>query len=58
MTSHIKNKRPNCEDILEDKESWALSLHELDCDKDLAKSTGLSAKFHLRYIGAKFKFKK
>ncbi len=29
MSSHVKNKRSNCEQILSDRISWALSFSEL-----------------------------
>jgi hypothetical protein len=35
MTSNLAHKRPNCEDILNRKHSWALNTEELEISDEL-----------------------
>ncbi len=37
MTSNLPHKRPNCEEILERKNSWALNEEEFEINDELEK---------------------
>ncbi len=56
MSSHVKNKRPNCEEILSDRISWGLSLNELQNMRDFVFRNDSSDKFYLRFIQMKSKY--
>jgi hypothetical protein len=58
MTSSQKYKRPDCEEILKDKNLWALSLSALESDtefqpKKMKYSEDSENIFHLRFIERK-----
>jgi len=49
------NKRPNCEEILSKRNSWALSLNELTKNKDFTpENRTIEDSFHLFFIKAKY----
>ncbi len=55
MTAPQKNKRPNCEEILKDKNLWALSLSALESDTEFQSKRMKYSEdiFHLRFIERK-----
>jgi hypothetical protein len=55
MTSSQKNKRPNCEEILRDKNLWALSLSALESNTDFQSKRMKYSEdiFHLNFIEMK-----
>ncbi len=58
MLSHIKNRRPNCEEILSERVFWGLSLTELKSNENYEIRSDSSDKFYLRFIDIKSKSKK
>jgi len=60
LTSPLKNKRPNCEQILEERNLWALSSTELMRNKDFKIPSEniekIEDSFHLFFIKTKLKF--
>jgi hypothetical protein len=55
MTSSQKFKRPNCEEILKDRNLWALSLSALESITDFQSKRMKYSEdiFHLRFIEMK-----
>jgi len=52
-----KMRRPNCEKILSDRNSWALSLSELTVNKDFIippENITIEDNFHLFFIKTKY----
>ncbi len=57
MLSHIKNKRPNCEEILRQRVSWGLSLSELQNNANYELGSASDHKFYFGFIEMKSKYK-
>ncbi len=59
MTLLRQNKRPNCQQILGERNMWALSLSELMREKDFGISSKeiktIEESFHLYFIQTKLK---
>jgi hypothetical protein len=55
MTTPQKNKRPNCEEILKDRNLWALSLSSLESDTEFQSKRMKYSEdiFHLHFIEMK-----
>ncbi len=57
MSSHVVNKLPKCEEILNDRKTWGLSLNALKIKRDFEFRSNTSDKFHLHFIKMKSKYK-
>jgi hypothetical protein len=60
MLNTQKNIRPNCDQILSERNSWALSLKELEKDNEFEfkRKESLEENFHLNFIRMKFQVTK
>jgi len=59
MLSAVKSLRPNCDQILREKSSWALDINEIDSEFSLSSLTAKSIEdsFQEFFIKTKLKFR-